>query len=87
MCTACYRTGRTGADFMDLAKPGIIKYHCGPNALASFCEYLIDYASPETRVVGEKLVQSKLAAMDEHTRKNAEQLIAMVKTGTRDVFI
>jgi 2-iminoacetate synthase len=87
MCTACYRTGRTGADFMDLAKPGIIKYNCGPNALASFYEYMIDYASPETRIVGEKLVETKLGEMDLDTRKNAEQLIAMVKKGTRDVFI
>ena len=35
-CTACYRLGRTGADFMDLAKPGDIKQHCEPNALATF---------------------------------------------------
>ena len=45
-CTACYRMGRTGADFMDLAKPGLIKAHCCPNALSTFMEYLIDYASP-----------------------------------------
>jgi 2-iminoacetate synthase len=45
-CTGCYRLGRTGADFMDLAKPGEIKYHCQPNALSTFLEYLHDYASP-----------------------------------------
>ena len=39
-CTACYRLGRTGADFMDLAKPGLIKEHCSPNALSSCMEYL-----------------------------------------------
>jgi 2-iminoacetate synthase len=87
MCTACYRVGRTGADFMDLAKPGIIKYHCGPNALASFYEYLIDYASPETRAVGEKLVQDKLAGMDPETRKNSKMLIDLVTHGKRDVFV
>ncbi len=48
-CTACYRLGRTGADFMDLAKPGEIKHHCDPNALSTFLEYLEDYGSPETR--------------------------------------
>ena len=47
-CTACYRTGRTGTDFMDVAKPGAIKYHCEPNALSTFTEYLEDYASPAT---------------------------------------
>jgi len=44
-CTACYRLGRTGEDFMDLAKPGEIKTHCDPNALSTFLEYLIEYAS------------------------------------------
>ena len=37
---ACYRLGRTGMDFMDLAKPGDIKHHCDPNALSTFEEYL-----------------------------------------------
>jgi len=86
-CTACYRTGRTGADFMDLAKPGIIKYHCGPNALASFYEYLLDYAQPETRVAGDQLISNILAGMDEPTRKNANMLLQMLKDNKRDVFI
>ena len=53
-CTACYRTGRTGHDFMDLAKPGEIKYHCHPNALSTFQEYLCDYAKPGTKTAGER---------------------------------
>ena len=52
-CTACYRLGRTGMDFMDLAKPGDIKHHCDPNALSTFLEYLLDYGSAETRAIGE----------------------------------
>ena len=59
-CTACYRLGRTGADFMDLAKPGLIKHHCAPNALSSCMEYLLDYAKPETRKVGENLIAHEL---------------------------
>ena len=55
-CTACYRLGRTGMDFMDLAKPGDIKHHCDPNALSTFEEYLLDYGSEETRAVGEALI-------------------------------
>ena len=86
-CTACYRTGRTGADFMDLAKPGIIKYHCGPNALASFYEYLLDYASPETRAAGDKLIAQILTGMDADTRDNAHKLLQMLKDNKRDVFI
>ncbi len=86
-CTACYRTGRTGADFMDLAKPGVIKYHCGPNALASYYEYLLDYASPETRAAGDKLIAGVLAGMDTDTRRNSEMLLQMLRDGTRDVFV
>lgn len=48
-CTGCYRNGRVGADFMDLAKPGLIKQFCLPNAMFSFKEYLYDFASEETR--------------------------------------
>ncbi|HVT88595.1 MAG TPA: [FeFe] hydrogenase H-cluster radical SAM maturase HydG [Tepidisphaeraceae bacterium] len=86
-CTACYRVGRTGEDFMDLAKPRIIKFHCGPNALASFYEYLIDYASVETRAAGEKLIGNILDGMDKQTRGNSENLIKMLREGKRDVFV
>ena len=73
-CTACYRLGRTGADFMDLAKPGEIKQHCGPNALSCFQEYLLDYASPETRAVGDRLIQTKLAEMEPRNRRVTEDV-------------
>lgn len=53
---ACYRLGRQGENFMGLAKPGDIKTHCGPNGLSTFIEYLEDFATPETRKVGEDLV-------------------------------
>jgi 2-iminoacetate synthase len=85
-CTACYRLGRTGQDFMDLAKPGDIKEHCDPNALSTFVEYLIDYASPATRQAGEVLIQQTLAGMDEKTRKVSETLLRQVRTGKRDIY-
>ena len=47
-CTACYRLGRTGEHFMEFAIPGFIKRFCTPNALTTFMEYLVDYASPAT---------------------------------------
>ena len=53
-CTACYRLGRTGEHFMEFAIPGFIKRFCTPNALSTLMEYLVDYASPETRAAGEK---------------------------------
>ena len=51
-CTGCYRLGRTGNDFMGLAKPGLIKEKCAPNALSTFEEYLLDYGTPEAREAG-----------------------------------
>jgi 2-iminoacetate synthase len=62
-CTACYRLGRTGQDFMDLAKPGDIKLHCAPNGLSSFKEYLQNYASPETAKIGDQLIKETIAGM------------------------
>jgi 2-iminoacetate synthase len=85
-CTACYRLGRTGRDFMDLAKPGLIKAHCDPNALATFVEYLEDYASAETRTAGEACVQQVLATMDPETRQMAAQMVERVRAGKRDVY-
>jgi 2-iminoacetate synthase len=86
-CTACYRMGRTGADFMHLAKPGLIKHHCGPNALSSCMEYLIDYASPETREVGERLIEHHLATDPKSVREIAQRLVADVRNQKRDVFV
>ncbi|MCL2647778.1 MAG: [FeFe] hydrogenase H-cluster radical SAM maturase HydG [Phycisphaerales bacterium] len=86
-CTACYRLGRTGRDFMDLAKPGLIKDHCGPNALASFYEYLLDYASPETKAAGRKLIAGKLAAMEPKIRERSETMLQMLDDQKRDVFV
>lgn len=85
-CTACYRLGRTGMDFMDLAKPGAIKDHCGPNALATFVEYLLDYASEETRAACQPVIDASLAAMEPPLRAKTERMIAAVRTGKRDVF-
>jgi len=85
-CTGCYRLGRTGNDFMDLAKPGDIKAHCDPNAVSTFTEYLMDYASPETKRMGEQAINGFLANMDESVRRLAETMAEKVKSGQRDVF-
>ena len=55
-CTACYREGRTGDRFMSLCKSGQIQNCCHPNALMTLKEYLMDYASPETKAIGDKLI-------------------------------
>jgi 2-iminoacetate synthase len=86
-CTACYRLGRTGADFMDLAKPGEIKHHCDPNALSTFLEYLLDYGASETKEIGERLIAVKLAAMGASERRATETMLADVRGGARDVLV
>jgi 2-iminoacetate synthase len=86
-CTGCYRMGRTGKDFMDLARPGEIRHHCDPNALSTFVEYIEDYASPDTRKAGEALVARVLAGMDPVARGIAEQLVRHVRGGRRDQYV
>lgn len=85
-CTGCYRLGRTGSDFMDLARPGEIRRHCDPNALSTFMEYLLDYASPETRSVGEALIATSLTEMEPEAANAAEAMVEKVKHGERDVY-
>jgi len=85
-CTGCYRLGRTGADFMDLAKPGDIKQHCDPNGLSTFLEYLIDFASPDTRAIGERCIADALGSMEEWPRQRATQMMSLVQSGQRDVY-
>lgn len=85
-CTACYRLGRTGMDFMDLAKPGDIKHHCDPNALSTFLEYLLDYGSDETRSVGEGLIDRKVADMDPVRGEFTRKMLAQVRAGKRDIL-
>jgi 2-iminoacetate synthase len=85
-CTGCYRLGRTGADFMDLAKPGDIKMHCEPNALSTYQEYLNDYASDETRKTGNALINKVISEMHPDAAKRAQHLVDRVRQGGHDVF-
>ena len=86
-CTGCYRMGRTGEDFMDLAKPGLIKNYCDVNALSTFVEYLGHYASAETKAIAERCIDSALENMPPARRKRAEGLMARVREGERDVYV
>ena len=85
-CTGCYRLGRVGADFMDLAKPGDIKTHCHPNAVSTFQEFLQDYASPETVVEGQKCIERTLAGMEPNLAKFTRGMVEQIRNGKRDVF-
>ncbi|HML73464.1 MAG TPA: [FeFe] hydrogenase H-cluster radical SAM maturase HydG [Anaerohalosphaeraceae bacterium] len=85
-CTGCYRLGRTGQDFMDMAKPGLIKEHCDPNALSTFLEYLQDYASEATKQAGFKLIEKTLNSMDDEPRTRSTKMLEAVRSGKRDVY-
>lgn len=85
-CTGCYRLGRTGQDFMDRAKPGDIKNHCNPNAVSTFQEYLMDYASYETRLIGEDLIEDVINSMHGIARERAINLLEKVKKGGHDMY-
>ncbi len=80
-CTACYREGRTGDRFMSLCKNGQILNCCHPNALMTLTEYLVDYASDETKEVGFKLIESELNKIpSEKVRNIARERVEKIKT-------
>lgn len=84
-CTACYREGRTGDRFMSLCKSGKILNCCHPNALMTLKEYLVDYASPETRKIGEALIEKELQRIPrEKTREIAARNLKEIEKGKRD---
>lgn len=85
-CNSCHRLGRTGLDFMDMAKPGDIKNHCSPNAVSTFMEYLLDYASYETRLIGEDLIDDVIDSMEGVARERALVMLEKVKKGKRDMY-
>ena len=84
-CTACYREGRTGDRFMSLCKSGQIQNCCHPNALMTLKEYLMDYASEETKKVGEALIQAELRNIPkEKVREICADHLQKIEEGIRD---
>ncbi len=86
-CTACYRLGRVGADFMELSKPGLIKTHCHPNGLTTLKEYLVDYADDETRFFGDKLIEEELSKIThKKLREKTKEYLHRIEKGERDLY-
>ena len=84
-CTACYREGRTGDRFMSLCKNMQILNCCHPNALMTLKEYLEDYASPETKELGEKLIEKELHKIpNQKVKEIATEYIQNISEGKRD---
>ena len=84
-CTACYREGRTGDRFMSLCKSGQIQNCCHPNALMTLKEYLMDYASEDTRKIGEALIEAELLNIPkEKVREICADHLKKIEEGIRD---
>ena len=84
-CTACYREGRTGDRFMSLCKSGQIQNCCHPNALMTLKEYLMDYAAPDTKAIGEKLIQAELENIPkEKVKEICKDHLEKIEQGIRD---
>lgn len=88
-CTSCYREGRTGEEFMKYAKSKFVHNFCIPNAIFTLKEYLIDYASPETKIVGEKVIAKHLEELkDSEIANSYEQTkegLKKIELGERDI--
>jgi len=89
-CTACYRLGRTGKDFMDLAKPGKIQEFCKPNAMLTFKEYLEDYGTERSRKYGKECLSDLMDSLEEDNPKLAENIAAKldsIENGEHDLYL
>ncbi len=86
-CTACYRKGRTGKLFMDLAKPGNIQNLCRPNAILTFKEYLEDYASQEVKEAGLKIINKYIKQIpSDSIRRKTQIRLQRIESGERDLY-
>ena len=86
-CTACYREGRTGDRFMSLCKSGQIQNCCHPNALMTLEEYLMDYASPETKAIGNRLIDREILNVpNSKARAVVEENLRLIRENNRRDF-
>ena len=86
-CTACYREGRTGDRFMSLCKSGQIQNCCHPNALMTLKEYLMDYASPETKAIGNRLIAKEVGNVpNEKARAVVLENLRLIEQNNRRDF-
>jgi 2-iminoacetate synthase len=83
-CTSCYKEGRTGDRFMSLLKSGQIQNCCHSNALMTLKEYTEDYASPETKVKGVKLITEQVPTIPSpKVRAIVEENLEAIENGKR----
>ncbi|QXM06479.1 [FeFe] hydrogenase H-cluster radical SAM maturase HydG [Crassaminicella indica] len=86
-CTACYRANRTGEAFMELAKDAHIHEFCQPNAILTFKENLVQFASPKTKEKGEKMIKKELEKIeDEKVKAETINRLARIEAGEKDLY-
>ena len=86
-CTACYREGRTGDRFMSLCKSGQIQNCCHPNALMTLKEFLVDYASEETKKIGDALIEKEIDNIGKDSIKDVvRRELKKIEGGKRDIY-
>ncbi len=87
-CTACYRMGRTGDRFMQLAKSGQIQNVCGPNALMTLLEYALDYGDEELQNSVDNMINREILKIEREDIKNLlKEKVARIKEGERDLYL
>ena len=84
-CTACYRAGRTGDRFMQLAKTGNISNCCLPNAMLTLAEYALDYGDEEFNKLTFDVIESERENIkEEKVRVKFDEYLEKIKSGERD---
>lgn len=87
-CTACYRNGRTGDRFMEIAKSGQINVMCEANALMTLKEFLLDYADEDLRALGDKVIMETLEKMpNEEFKAKIRENLKLIESGVRDINV
>lgn len=87
-CTACYRMGRTGEEFMGLAKSRFVHHFCIPNAIFTLKEYALDHASPATREVAERTIAQHVERLaEEPVHERVCDGLARLEAGERDLYV
>jgi 2-iminoacetate synthase len=72
---------------MKVAKPGEIQHLCGPNAVLTFKEYLLDYATPETRELGEGTLACHLEEItNPGLKEKTQEKVQELERGKRDLY-
>ncbi len=84
-CTSCYRQGRTGDRFMEICKSQQIHNFCQPNAIMTLKEYLEDYASDETKKLGNELISKEVELIEnEKIKQVVKENLKKIEQGERD---